>query len=128
MGWENWSKSEVEYGRRVLKSGLEGARSGEGAFLKGRPLTWHLGQSARNAFQGAAVGACIGFLGACAGNRNRSIERRLAFSLLGGAIGFGASFAWENRRLTASAASAACRNIHRVRDERWMQKHSIAYA
>lgn len=128
MSLRKWSKSEVEYGRRVLKSGLEGARSGQDRFLNGRPLSGYLSESIRNAVQPAALGVCIGVLGACPGNRNRSIGRVLVFGLLGGAIGLGASLAWENRRLTASAALGASRNIGRVRDERWMEKNSIAYA
>jgi hypothetical protein len=50
------------------------------------------------------------------------------FGLLGGAIGFGAGIAWENRRLAASAASGALRNIGRVRDEHWLERHPIDYA
>ena len=126
MGLRKWSKSEIDYGREVLKSGLAGVRSGRETFLKGKPLPLHLSESMRNAVQPAALGACIGLLGACSGNRDRSVKRLAG--LLGGAIGLGASFAWENRHLPASAASGACRNIHRVRDERWMRKHSIAYA
>jgi hypothetical protein len=52
----------------------------------------------------------------------------LAFGLLGGAIGFGAGVAWESRRLTASVAGSALRNIGRVRDEHWLTKHPIDYA
>jgi hypothetical protein len=39
MNLREWSESEVEYGRKVLNSGLAGARSGQEAFLNGRPLT-----------------------------------------------------------------------------------------
>jgi hypothetical protein len=128
MSLRKWSRSEVEYGRKVLKSGLEGARSGRERFLNGKPLVGHVNESIRSAMQPAALGVCIGMLGACPGNRNRSVGRVVVFGLLGGAIGLGASFAWENRGLTASAALAASRSIGRVRDERWMQKNFIAYA
>ena len=124
----DWSKSEVEYGRKVLESALEGARSGREEFLKGKPLSGFLSESVRHALEPAAVGVCIGVLGSCPGNRSKSVRRALAFGLLGGAVGLGASLAWESRRLTASAAYGASRNINRVRDERWMKKHSIAYA
>ena len=39
MTVQEWSKWEIEYGRRVLDSGLEGVRSGRDAFLNGKPLT-----------------------------------------------------------------------------------------
>ncbi len=123
-----WSKSEVEYGRKVLDSGLDGARSGREAFLNGRRLTPFLSESVRNALMPAAVGACLGVLGAFPGNRHRSEGRVLGFGLLGAAIGFGAGLVWENRRLAASVARGALRNIDRVRDEHWLEKHPIDYA
>lgn len=128
MGVRTWSKSEIEYGRKVLNSGLEGARSGREAFLDGRPLTPFLNESARIALKPAALGACIGVLSGCTGNRPKSIARILTFGLLGGAIGFGAGIVWENRRLAGSVARAALRNIDKVRDERWLENHPIDYA
>jgi hypothetical protein len=130
MGLRAWSKSEVEYGRKVLGSGLEGARSGQEAFLNGRPFTTFLGESVREALKPAAFGACIGFLSRyrIPGRRNRSIGRGLALGWLCGAIGFGAGVAWASRRLTASMACEVRRNVGRVRDERWLEGHPIDYA
>jgi hypothetical protein len=128
MDLRKWSKSEVEYGREILDSGLEGVRSGREAFLDGRPLTPFLNESVRKALTPAALGACVGALISFPGNRDRSIGRMLVFGLLGGAIGFGTGLAWESRGLTESAASGALRNIHKVRDEHWVEKHPVAYA
>jgi hypothetical protein len=128
MSLRTWSRCEIEYGRKVLNSGLEGARSGREAFLDGRPLPPFLSESVRNAFKPAAIGVCIGVLGGCPGNRPKSIGRVLAFGLLGGAIGFGAGVVRENRRLAASVAGGALRNIDRVRDEHWLERHPIDYA
>jgi hypothetical protein len=128
MGLSTWSKSEVEYGRKVLNSGLEGARSAREAFLEGRSLSPFLGESVRKALKPAAIGACIGVLGSCPGTRHQSIARVLVFGLLGGAIGLGAGVVWQNRRLAASVARGALRNIDRVCDEHWLGKHPIDYA
>ena len=128
MALRKWSKSNLDYGRKVLNSGLEGARSGREAFLKGGPLVPYLNESVRNAWEPAAIGACIGLLGSYSGNGRRSISRAFAYSLLGGALGFGAGVAWESRRLTASVARGALRNIDRVRDEHWFEGHPIDYA
>jgi hypothetical protein len=128
MDLREWSKSNADYGRRLLDSGLEGARSGEEAFLDGKLLTPFLSESVRSALKPAALGACIGVLGSYAGYRQKSITRTLAYGLLGGAIGLGAGVAWESRRLTASVADGALRNIGRVRDEHWLTKHPIDYA
>jgi len=128
MGLRTWSQSEVEYGRKIVNSGLQGARSGQEAFLQGRPLSGYVRQSVRGACQPAALGAYLGLLASVSGKGHKSLGRSLAFGLLGGAIGFGAGIAWRSRALTASAVRGASRNIHTLRDERWMRKHSIAYA
>jgi hypothetical protein len=128
MGFQKWSKSEVEYGRKLLDSGLEGVHSGEEEFLHGRALRPFLGESAQKALTSAALGACLGMLSGHPANGHKSIVRMLMFGLLGGAIGFGAGVAWESRDLTASAARGALRNIHKVRDEHWVEKHPVAYA
>lgn len=124
----NWSRSEFEYGRRVLNSGLEGARSGREAFLSGRSLTPFLGEVARNAFKPASVGACVGMLSGYRGNGHNSISRILVFGLLGSLIGFASGVAWKSRALTASVAANALRDIGRVSDEHWLEKHPIDYA
>jgi hypothetical protein len=128
MGLRDWSKSEVEYGRKILGSGLEGARSGREAFLNGRQLNTFLSESVREALKPAALGACIGFLSSYPGKRHRSISRGLGLGWLLGAIGFGAGFAWASRRMTASMAGDVRRNIGRVRDEHWLEGHPIDYA
>ena len=128
MGLRGWSKRELEYGRNILNSGVLGARSGQEEFLDGRPLGGFLAESLRTAVSPAAVGICVGLLGSCSRHRRNSPGRALAFGLLGGLIGFGASVAWENRRLASSAVQGASRNVIRICDERWMKKHSIAYA
>jgi len=128
MDLRKWSKSEVDYGRKILASGLEGARSGEEAFLHGGQISLFLNDSARKALKPAVVGACVGALCSLPGNRQRSLGRTLLFGLLGGAIGFGAGLTWESRGLAESATNGALRNIHKVQDEHWVEKHPVAYA
>jgi|SRR5689334_17826609 len=128
MELRNWSKSEFEYGRKILHSALDGARCGEEAFLKGRSLTPFLGEEVRNALKPAAVGAFIGLVGSYLGNRRNSIGRGLAFGLVGWAIGLGAGVAWQTRELTECATSSAFRNIGKLRDEHWLERHPIDYA
>jgi hypothetical protein len=122
-----WSKSNADYGRKLIDSGLEGARSGRDEFLNGEPLGPFLGESALNAWKAASVGACVGVMASFPGRR-RSIAKTLALGLLGGAVGFGAGLLWESRHLTASVADGAMRNIGKVRDERWLSKNPIDYA
>jgi hypothetical protein len=128
MDLRKWSKLEVEYGKKVLNSGLEGARSGEEEFLHGKPLTPYLTDSVRRSLVPAAVGACLGALSSIPAGQDKSIGRMFVLGLLGGLIGFSTGMTWENRALTESAMHGALQNIHKVRDEHWVEKHPVAYA
>lgn len=128
MNLRKWSQSEVEYGRKVLNSGLAGARSGQEAFLHGKPLTPFLGKVVRHASTPAALGAVLGILSSLPGEHPRCAKRTLAFGVLGWSIGLGMGIVWQSRELTACAADAALRNIGRVRDEHWLETHPIDYA
>jgi len=128
MTFSEWSTSNLEYGRRVLSSGLEGARSGREAFLHGRSLTPFLSESVQSAWKSGVIGACIGVLGCIPGNRHQSISRVFRCGFVGGAIGLGLGIAWKSRRLTESITSSALRNIGKVRDEHWLENHPIDYA
>ena len=128
MTLRQWSSSSLHYGRKLLDSGLEGARSGELAFLGGTRLSPLLNRSARSALAPAALGACLGFLGSHPGGRPGSGARAITCGFLGGIVGFGAGIAWDNRRLAASVAAGAMRNIGRVRDQHWLDRHPIDYA
>jgi hypothetical protein len=128
MSFLEWSKSSVDYSRKLVDSAVEGARIGEDEFLKEEALAPYLEGSARQALRPTAIGACLGLLGGYLGNGRRSTSRALAYGFLGGAIGFCAGLIWENRQLTASVASGAWKNISKTRDEHWFQKNPIDYA
>jgi hypothetical protein len=128
MNFGEWSKSNADYGRKLVKSGLEGARSGRETFLNGESLAPFLGESIRHALAPTALGVCIGVLGGYSGNRHKSAGRALAYGLVGAAIGFGAGVAWQTRRLAASVATGAVRGIEKVRDEHWLEHNPIDYA
>ena len=128
MKVSEWSKSRIDYGKKLLDSGLEGARRGEGEFLQGEPLAPFLEESARRALEPATIGVFLGLLGSCSGNRQKSNSKPLLYGLLGGLIGFGVGVVWGSRRLAASVASSAFRNMDKVRDEHWLQNNPIDYA
>jgi hypothetical protein len=128
MNFYEWEKSSADYGRKLLHSGLDGARCGREEFLQGEPLNVFVNKSARHAMMAAAIGAGIGLLGGLAAKRNSSAGRALAGVVLGGAFGFGAGVAWECRHLGTSIVTRALKDIGKVRDERWLEKHPIDYA
>ena len=128
MDLGKWVKSNVDYGRRLVDSGIEGARSGQEEFLDGEPLAPFLGESVKDALVPAAIGACVGLLVGYPICRKKSASVTWAYGLLGCAVGLTAGFAWESRRLSASVAGNALRNMGKVRDEQWLNKHPINYA
>ena len=131
MDVAEWSKSEVEYGRRVLNSGLEGGRSGQEAFLHGRPVSPFIRDSFRKAITPAVLGVLVGVVGVltgCPQKGGRSATRVLASGLLGGLIGLTAGVVWESRLLAASVAGGALSSIDKVRDEHWFERNPIDYA
>ena len=128
MKVSEWSKLNIDYGRKLLDSGLEGARAGEGEFLHGEPLAPFLEESARHALEPATIGVFLGLLGSYAGTEQKLSSKTLLYGLLGGAIGFGVGVAWSSRRLAASVASSAFRSMGKVRDEHWLENNPIDYA
>jgi hypothetical protein len=128
MNFMEWSKSSVDYGQRLVNSALEGAREGEEEVLRDESLSPRLTESARHAMVPALIGAYLGAFGGTLGNGRRSTSRAVAFGLLGGAIGFSAALAWENREIGVSVASSAWKKIKQTRDEHWFEKNPIDYA
>ncbi|HYM75370.1 MAG TPA: hypothetical protein VE377_05265 [Candidatus Dormibacteraeota bacterium] len=128
MNVMEWSKANVDYGRKLVDSALEGARTGEDEFLKEESLPSFLGESARQALAPAVVGACLGALGGYLGTGHRSKTRALVGAFLGGAVGFGAGVIWESRQFTASVASSSWKSINQTRDEHWLEMNPIDYA
>jgi len=122
-----WSKSELDYGRKLMDSAVEGARRGEEKFLNDESLSCHLEHSALHSVVATIFGAGLGWLGGYLENR-RSRSRAFRGALLGGAIGFGAGLIWQNRRLTASVASGVWKSVSKTRDAHWVEKNPIDYA
>jgi hypothetical protein len=127
MNLVEWSKSSIDYGRKLVDSALEGARTGQGAFLEKRALTPTLGDCAKHSLDCAALGACLGAVCAYLGGR-RSTRKTLACGILGGTLGFSAGMIWMTRQLTASVASGVRKNIELTRTAHWFERNPIDYA
>lgn len=127
MAVQNWVKSNANYTWKLVHSAAEGARSGEGDFLHGEPLHSYVNQWARSALSSALIGAFLGAMGATSSNRRKPIKA-IAYGVLGCAVGFGAGFTWKSRRLGASMATSAWKNIGNARDEHWLERNPITYA
>jgi hypothetical protein len=133
MSLLQWSESNFDYARKLASSGLEGAGFGRDEFLQGESVGPFLTEAARQALASAAVGVCLGTLGSrfarsdSRGNR-KPAGRTVAFSLIGGVIGFAAGLIWNTQGLAANAARRGFEHTRPVRDERWLERHPINYA
>ncbi len=123
-----WVESNVQYGRELASSSLEGANSGREEFLGDTQLRPFLGEAAVKAIKVATIGAGLGVLGACLSRRGRHAGRALGLGALGGAIGFGAGFTWKTRGLGARMGSGALRKMDALRGQRWLERNPIDYA
>ena len=121
-------KSNLRYGRALMKSGVTGLSSGQKAHLQGQSLSAALAESARASLGMAAVGACAGLLRYYLPGRRGRIAQSVACGVVGSAIGFVAGFAWKTRELTESMAHSAVKQMGVVRDEHWLDRHPIDYA
>jgi hypothetical protein len=122
------ARSNFEYDRKLFRSAMEGAHSGEEQYLHGKPFHLFMDESAWQALKPAAVAAVVAALGVYSGNRHRSPAKTLAYGMLAGTIGFSAGLAWQSRGLTSSVAAAAWKKIGRTRDEHWLESNPIDYA
>jgi hypothetical protein len=124
-----WIKSNIDYGRSLIRSGLEGAHSAQNKTLACAPITSALIDSVRDSWMPAVIGAYVGALGASLGHRRKPhYGAVLGASLLGATIGLSTGMAWGTRHLTGSMARGAKKNIDAARDSRWLEKNPIDYA
>jgi hypothetical protein len=121
-------RSNLRYGRKLVKSGVSGLSRGREAQLNGQRLSEALAQSARASLGLATLGACAGLLRYYLPARRGRVAKTVACGIVGSAIGFVAGFAWKTRDLTESMARSAAKQMTVVRDERWLDRHPIDYA
>lgn len=128
MTFLEWSKSSVDYGRKLVNSAVVGARIGEDQFSRERVSSPCFGEAAQRAVCPAVFGVCLGALGGYLGDERRSASKAFICGFLGGVIGFGAGVLWDSRHFTAHVASSAWKNVEKTRDEHWFEKNPIDYA
>jgi hypothetical protein len=123
-----WVGENLEYGRKLVNSGIEGAHAGGEAALGEEKLPRVLAESAPSSLGLAAIGAGMGMLCSYVGNKRKFSSEGALFGILGGVTGFLVGLGWGTRHLTNGVAVGAMRNIKTVRDERWLKRNPIDYA
>ncbi len=123
-----WSKSTVDYGRKLVGSAVDGIRTGEDEFRVDGRLTPYLAKGAVRSLAPAAIGAVLGaYCGTVRHERQRA-ARVVTGCILGGLVGFCAGMAWETRYLTESIGTNVRKRVQSVRDEHWFEANPIDYA
>jgi hypothetical protein len=122
------SKSKIEYGKKLIQTGMAGARSGREEFLHGNSLGPFFKHTIRQALRSGALGACVGVLASFPGRRRASVGRAFGYGLVGALVGFGAGMIWQGRPLGASMVTGALKNLGQARDQHWLERHPIDYA
>lgn len=118
----------ARYGRKLVKAGITGIRSGQD-FARGEQSLFALAaQAARGSLVLAAVGACIGLLRSQLTDRRSRPANAITLGILGSAIGFAAGFSWKTRKVTSSVAHSTARELRKARDEHWLERNPIDYA
>jgi len=128
MSWLTWLEAGIDYGRKLVDSGLEGAGRGRDEFLAGEELAPLLDHSAEEALLGAAIGTCVGVVSGYVGSRQGQRKRMIVYGVVGGTLGLAAGLAWGTRGLTKSVAEGMMKKVNQVRDEHWLEKNPIDYA
>lgn len=129
MSAGTWIRSNVEYGRKLVGSGITGADSARKEFLQNEPFRPWLGESARRAVNFSTAAACLGTAFAFVTKaRGKKALHPLAFAIAGAVLGFTAGVTWESRRFLASMTRQAIKDFNATRDEHWLQKNPIDYA
>ncbi len=128
MKFDDWLKSEVEYGRALMHSAVKGARTGREQALSSERMSAVLNRSARLSAAAGAVGASLGLIAVYVGMKRKSVRSAVGFGLVGAFVGFTSSMAFCTRELTGGMAHGALAQMNTVRDAHWLARHPIDYA
>lgn len=128
MTFRETFKDNIEYGRKLVNSGLEGVQEGGREGLRGQSLPEVVLDSAKDSWALVAIGAGVGVLASYLANKRKLTPQVALFGVLGGVLGFSIGLSWGTRHVTGGAARGAMRKINATRDEHWLENNPIDYA
>jgi len=115
------------YGRKLIHAGIAGIRNGQ-QDLGPHSVSDCMVAAVPDSFKLAVVGACLGFLPGLLIKRRSRVATAVALGAAGSLLGFCAGFTWKTRKVTSSLAHSALREVRKVNDEHWLERHPIDYA
>src|ERR1700722_7783308 len=114
----------LTYGRKLVKVGISGIRSGYQEFDPALASAL-VASSAEESLKLALTGACLGIVPAVLLARRSRTANSVVFGALGSVLGFVAGFSWKTRPLTSKLAHSALHEVRRGKDEHCSQTNSI---
>ena len=123
----NGSVNTMTYGRKLIDAGISGIRNGR-EDLGPNSVSNCMVAAVPDSLKLATVGACLGVLPALLLKRRVRRSTVIALSAACGALGFVAGLTWKTRKVTSRLAYSALREVRKVNDERWLERHPIDYA
>lgn len=126
MSNQNWLKENLEYGKELANSALKGADSARQGVLAADGVS-EISRAAKESWQPAVIGACVGALVAFMTDERKSAKTALAGGLVGAAIGFSGGVIWGSRNVTGPIAREALKQVNQTRDKHWLDKNPVVY-
>ena len=127
MNSDSSTTNGFAYGRKLINAGISGIRSGRQELGPGSVSNCVVA-AVPDSFKLAVAGACLGLLPGLLMRRRSRTSTTIALAAAGGALGFCAGFTWKTRKVTGNLAHSALREVRKVNDERWLERHPIDYA
>lgn len=124
MSFADWLETNIEEGRKLIGSGIQGADAARKQALSSQP---EFLKDASGSWKLAVVGACLGAVAGYFSDNGHSKRNAAVGGLLGAALGVSGGFAWAGRHLAGAMAQGAMKNISSTRDENWLNNHPVAY-
>ncbi|MCX6620155.1 MAG: hypothetical protein NTY38_03585 [Acidobacteria bacterium] len=124
MSFGEWLETNIEEGRQLIGSGIQGADSARKTALVKQPELLH---DAAGSWKLAVVGACLGAAAGYFSDQSHARRNAAVGGLLGAALGMSGGFAWAGRHLAGAMAQGAIKSVSNVRDEHWLEHNPIAY-
>ena len=124
----SWVKSNLDYGRELVESGMEGARSARSGELQDTDLASELASAAAESWRPALLGAVLGAALGSLSNDRKAGRGAVIGGIFGAAIGLAGGIAWESRHVTGALARGAMKQVSSVRDARWLADNPVDYA
>ena len=127
MSISGTAKENLPYSRELVESGVEGAKAARREVLAAEDTHDLVTAAARESWQAGAIGVMVGAICGVLADDRKPVRGVIAGALLGALLGYGGSFAWKTRPLTAAMARAAGRRVGTVQDKHWLSKNPVAY-